>query len=372
MTQNPIELIQPHIDNSVDPAEGKRAVLTGIFGDRPSVYAKSPILWNAAYRSLDIDGVFLPFDVSEASLPGLVETLRQVPAFAGGSVTVPYKTRIMDLLDDVDVKARQIGAVNTVARDSDGRLVGYNTDAQGAIDSLTKRMPWQERPFLAGLEGLRVLLIGAGGAGRAVAFALGEEIGQSGQLIITNRTAGAASDLAANVNRDYGNTISITEEDIPTVLPDVKLIVNASLRGQSGLRQAAIGQVTCLEPYCSLAAANPLSISENQYPDTAALYRAWYRGSFDDICGNRSVSGRTILKADPSTLVVDIIYSPLESALLGQARLAGLTTLNGKGMNLAQAVDGFVNRAMGPFIHKNRWDLAQVYDKVFDAMAQVW
>lgn len=372
MATNLIERLEPFISNTLDAELSRRSVLTGIFGDRPSTSAKSPFLWNAAFQGLDLDAAFLSFDVSQEKLPGLVGALREIPAYLGGSVTVPYKTAIMELLDEVDVRAQQIGAVNTVARTSDGGLIGYNTDAQGAIDSIKRQMPGQQSPFLSNLSGLKVLLVGSGGAGKAVAFAIAEEVGQSGRIVIANRTPESASDLAKNVNAAYGNAESVSEQDLSSVLAESQLVINASVRGQSGLRQLPQGKVTCLDPYSALGPANPAVMNETEYPDSPAIMRAWYQASFDDISENHERSGQAILRSNPKAAYLDIIYSPLESALLTQARLAGHATLNGKGMNLAQAVDGFVNRVMKPFIQRKGWEPEQLYNKVFEEMARIW
>ena len=372
MSSKIIEQIQPYLDNTLDPALGERSVITGIFGDRPSVSAKSPFLWNEAFRGLDLDAAFAPFDVSLENLGTLVGALREIPAYLGGSVTVPYKTAIMDFLDEVDTRAQQIGAVNTVARTSDGRLIGFNTDAQGAIDSIKKQMPGQQAPFLPDLTGIRVLLLGSGGAGKAVAFAIADEVGNSGRVVIANRSPEHASDLAKSVTDAYGNAESVSEQDLAPVLSETQLVINASVRGQSGLRQLPQGQVTCLEPYSALGPASPAVMTESQYPDTSSLLRAWYQASFDDISANHARSGQAIFDANTQTAYLDIIYSPLESTLLRQARLAGHATLNGKGMNLAQAVDGLVNRVMKPFFEDQGWQTDQLYPKVFELMAQVW
>ena len=369
---NIAEKIQPYLDNTLDPTLSQRSVVTGIFGDRPSVSAKSPFLWNAAFQRLGLDASFVPFDVSRDNLSALVQTLRETPAYLGGSVTVPYKTAIMDLLDEVDNRAMQIGAVNTIARTPDGRLVGYNTDAQGAIDSLQKSTPWQPQPFIPNLSGFRVLLIGAGGAGRAVAFSVAEHIGDGGTLVIVNRSQDAGAELADSVNRAYGNATSLPERDLESALPDAQLIINTSLKGQSGLRKSAEGGTYCLEPYSSLAPANPAYVSEEQFPDGPSLFREWYRTSLDDICENHARSGQAILQSGPDAMFLDVIYSPIESALLGQARLSGHAILNGKGMNLAQAVDGFVNRVMNQYIQDQGWDIDRTYGSVCEVMAQVW
>ena len=372
MTTKSTERIQTYISNTLDPALSERAVITGIVGDRPSTSAKSPFLWNAAFQGLEMDAGFLPFDVSQENLGGLVDALRDIPTYLGGSVTVPYKTAIMEYLDEIDIRAQQIGAVNTVARATDGRLVGYNTDAQGAIDSLKRQMPGQQASFLPGLSGLKVLLIGSGGAGKAVAFAVAEEVGPSGRVVIANRSPENASDLAQSVDAAYGNAESVNEQDLSPVLAETQLVINASVRGQSGLRQLPGGQTTCLEPYSALGSANPAIMTESQFPDSAALLRAWYQASFDDIRENHTQSGHAVLGTNPKAAFLDIIFSPLESTLLSQARMAGHATLNGKGMNLAQAVDGFVNRVMKPFIQEKGWKTDQLYGNVFELMAEIW
>src|SRR3972149_6945661 len=112
--------IQPDLSNRLDPAAQAHKWIAGIIGDRPSQYAKSPWLWNNTFTTLGLDGIFLPFDVEAAHLPSLLEVLRRSEQVVGFSVTVPHKVEIIKYLDELDPKARQIGAVNTVARTQDG------------------------------------------------------------------------------------------------------------------------------------------------------------------------------------------------------------------------------------------------------------
>jgi shikimate dehydrogenase len=200
-----LDQIQLYLTNRLAPAAGAHRWIAGIIGDRPSQYAKSPSLWNRAFTALGLDAKFLPFDVEARNLSSLVDVLRRNERVVGFSVTVPYKVEIINLLDDLDPKARQIGAVNTVARTQAGELVGYNTDGQGFMDMLTKSLPGQDRPLLKDVEGLHALLIGAGGAARAVAFFLAESIGKKGRITIANRDSSKAKDLATAVDRAYSN-----------------------------------------------------------------------------------------------------------------------------------------------------------------------
>jgi shikimate dehydrogenase len=367
-----LDQIQLYLSNRLEPAAEAHRWVAGIIGDRPSQYAKSPSLWNPTFMALGLDAIFLPFDVESRNLSSLVAVLRRSERVVGFSVTVPYKVEIINLLDDLDPKARQIGAVNTVARTQAGELVGYNTDGQGFIDMLTKSLPGQDRPFFENIEGLHALLIGAGGAARAVAFFLGESVGTKGRITIANRDSSKAKDLATAINGAYSNTVAVAEADLGAVVPTVDLIINATTKGQSGIRKLANGRITSLEPYCALAPACPAEFSEDLFASESAFYVAWYKQSYKDIEANLALANRILVTIPKETAFVDLIYSPLESRTLAMARLSGHRVLNGKGMNISQAADGFVNRVMRPHLAALGWDLEDTYRRVFQIMNQIW
>jgi shikimate dehydrogenase len=367
-----VETLQQHASNRLDPAAGQRRWLAAIVGDEPSSYSKSPAMWNAAFQALGLDATYVPLDVDQAHLGPLVAAIRESPQVAGFNVTVPHKVRVMDYLDQVDPKAALIGAVNTVARTDDGRLVGYNTDAQGGMDSLTRALPGLGPPMVDDLAGRRVLLLGAGGAGRAMAFALAEAVGATGILTIANRDAATGQVLANAVRDAYGNAVGVSEGSVRDAVPQADLIVNATTKGQTGLRHLASGRVTCLEPYSALAPANPATFAEAEATDTAAFYRLWYWASLGDIQRNQRDSNWIILTARQETAFFDLIYSPLETPLLAQARWTGHATLNGKWMIIAQAADAMVNRVMPRQLQEMGSDPQAAYQTVFEAMARVW
>jgi shikimate dehydrogenase len=367
-----IDLIERYTSNRLDRSTGERKWLAGIIGDRPSQYAKSPSLWNKAFSELGLDAVFVPFDVEPNNLAPLVQALRETRHVVGFSVTVPYKTEIIKLLDDLDPKARQIGAVNTVTRSVDGNLVGYNTDGQGFIDMLTRSLPGQPASFFPNLDGRRALLLGAGGAARAVAFFLGEALESNGALIISNREVKKGEELAASVNRAYGNAKYLNENDIGAAAPTVDLIINATTKGQSGIRNLSDGRATMLEPYCALASASPAILDQGLGSSESGFYAAWYRQSFRDIEANHAASNAILVDVPEKTAFVDLVYSPLETRMLAMGRWSGHRTLNGKGMNISQAADAFVNRVMTPYLAALGWDLDETYQRVYNAMANVW
>jgi 3-dehydroquinate dehydratase/shikimate dehydrogenase len=141
---------------------GRGAHIYGVIGD-PIHHSLSPLLHNTAFRHRRIDALYLPFLVEEVRdfLPVLEEL-----NVRGFSVTIPHKESILRFLDHCDPLASAIGAANTVTVQSDGRLSGCNTDYAGVLEALRRRMK---------IGGSRVLILGAGGAARAVAFALRHE-----------------------------------------------------------------------------------------------------------------------------------------------------------------------------------------------------
>ena len=360
--------LAPYLSNSLEGAAIGGHRFAGIFGDRPSQYAKSPSLWNAVFQALKLDAVYVPFDVDEPKLGGLVGALRGLPQFLGGNVTVPYKVRIIEYLDDLDTKARQIGAVNTVVRTPDGRLIGYNTDGGGFMQSLTTDLLPKEAPLLPDPRGVDVLMVGAGGAARAVAFFLAEAIGR-GRLTIVNRTHTAAVELADAVNRVYGNTTAAHEDTIGKVAASAGLVVNCSTKGQSGLRKLPGGEATMLEPYSALAPANPARLPESLGAD---FPRRWFEASLADIEHNARAGAEVVLGLPPHAVAYDLIYSPLETVFLRHCRLAGHRTANGKGMNIAQAVEAFCDRVCPGYLAEAGLAGAEGRRRVVEAMASVW
>jgi shikimate 5-dehydrogenase len=288
----------------------------------------------------------------------------------GGNVTVPYKVKVMEHLDDLDPKARQIGAVNTIVRTPQGKLVGYNTDGSGFLWSLTKPLLAGEAPLLPDPKGVESVLIGAGGAARAVAFYLAEAIGGA-RLVIANRNRAAAASLADEVNRAYGNASAIGEDDLEKAVASAGLVVNSSTKGQYGLRKLPGGQVTVLEPYSALASAHPATFAEAEAskPD---FQRRWFEASLADIARNAQQSGEAVVRLPASAVVDDLIYAPLETTLLRQARLSGHRTANGKGMNIAQAVDALFNRVCRGWLQTQGLATHETHRRIVQTMCEVW
>lgn len=157
-----------------------------VIGD-PVSHSLGPLMHNAGFAKRGINAVYVAFQVSD--LPGAMAGIRGLN-IRGCSVTIPHKVAVMDLLDEVDPLARQIGAVNTIVN-HDGRLCGFNSDSPGAMAALLEKTPVIHR---------KVAVIGAGGAARALAHGV---ITQGGQLTIVNRSHHRGRRLADEVGGDF-------------------------------------------------------------------------------------------------------------------------------------------------------------------------
>lgn len=369
-TADDIARIQSCIANPLDRDVIGKKRIAGIIGDVPSRYAKSPTLWNAVFRALKMEAVYLPFDVDESRLPELVYALKRSNRVMGGNITVPYKVKIMEYLDGLDEKAGKIKAVNTIVRTEDGRLIGYNTDGEGLLQSILTPQPGQDRPFVESLKGNDVLMIGAGGAARAVAFYLTDLL-EDGTLVICNRTPEMARSLAEDIKKVSGNAMAIGEDEIGAWSNKVGLIINCSTKGQGGIRKTSDGRITILEPYSALAPANPAAISEAEY-GKPEFYRNWLSASLSDIEANNRISLRLALSVPLNVGFSDLIYFPTETVFLRHGRLSGHRTLNGKGMNVAQAADAFFNKVCSEYFQKLGLYNSETYKRVLEVMYEAW
>ncbi len=257
-------------------ATGK-ARLAGVMG-WPVAHSRSPRLHGYWLDQYGIDGVYVPlavrpehFEVGLRALPRL--------GFRGTNVTVPHKRAALRVCDAVDPQAARIGAVNTIVVDALGELRGSNTDAFGFLENLRAGAPhWRVAAGPA-------IVLGAGGAARAVAVAL-RDAGVP-ELRLANRTHARAGRLADDLNDPRVDVRSWP--DWPAALADCAMLVNATSLGMQG------------QP--------PLEIDLTALP--------------------------------PGALVHDIVYTPLRTPLLDAAAIAGHPIVDGLGMLLHQARPGF-------------------------------
>jgi shikimate dehydrogenase len=334
-SNNDIASIQRLLSNRLDQSSISDKLIAGVMGDSPSHYSKSPVMWNAAFGRLAIDAIYLPFDVDDSNVGPLLNALRSLPRFMGINVTVPHKVRVIQFLDELDADAARVGAVNTVVKNH-GKLSGYNTDGAGFIDSLLLPPPGNREPFIDSLDGMDVLLLGAGGSARAVAFHLSDHIG-AGKLIVANRTRAHAEQLANEIAACGRHAIAIDEAQVSLWARQVGLIVNCTTKGQGGIRKLTDGKTTILEPYSALASAKPPAFVN----DAADFEARWRKSVQQDIETNNQSSLTLIQSIPPSTRFYDLIYHPDQTVFLNQAERTGHRTMNGKSMIVRQAALAF-------------------------------
>lgn len=251
----------------------KRAFVIG----HPIVHSRSPLIHGTWIKQHAISGTYEAIDVTPEDLPGFIERLR-AGEFVGGNVTIPHKEAVFALCDSVDPLARTIGAVNTLLRQPDGSIHGFNTDYMGFLGNLDQALPdWSEDVETA-------VVLGAGGASRAVLVALQRRGIKTIHLL--NRSADKAVALAEELG---GGIVAGGLSDYGTVAAGAGLLVNTTSVGMHETKFDAL-DLTLLSPDC---------------------------------------------------IVTDIVYVPLITPLLADARARGLRIVDGLGMLLHQAVPGF-------------------------------
>jgi shikimate dehydrogenase len=198
--------------------------LVGVIG-HPIGHSLSPLIHNAAFRHDGLDMVYLAFDVPPHLLDSAVQGMRALN-MRGANVTVPHKEAALHLLDEVDPLAAQVGAVNTIVNDH-GRLLGHNTDVSGFLAAVHSVLP-------EGVYGLDCLVVGAGGAARAVVAGLVEE--GAGQVTVCNRTLARAQSLCDCANT-WSDTVCrpVACDRITEVAAAARLVVNATPVGLGSL-----------------------------------------------------------------------------------------------------------------------------------------
>lgn len=197
--------------------------LIGLIG-HPIKHSYSPFIQNYAFELMNLDYVYLPFDVPAENLKGAVNGVLAL-GLKGLNVTLPHKEKIIKYLDELSEEASIIGAVNTIVNDH-GKLIGYNTDAYGILETL---LPYKDK-----ISGTKVTIIGAGGSARAVIYTILRHF-KPEEINIINRTHQKAdtlvNDFSLKMRYDSFQTFELFPPDNVDVLKNSALIVNATTIG---------------------------------------------------------------------------------------------------------------------------------------------
>ncbi len=254
--------------------------MVGVFGC-PVKHSASPAMQNAAFLAAGLDYVYLPFEVKPDDIEPALNAVR-ILGFRGINLTIPHKETSIPFLDEISEEALKIKAVNTVMADS-GKLRGFNTDIEGFLKPLVMEKKWPP-------EGKKAVILGAGGAARAVVFALLNE--GAGEITIANRNIARAEELADFMKNIFPGSIiktaGIADSSLHREISGSSLLVNCTPLGLKG--ETPLEDASCL--------------------------------------------GRGIT-------VYDLIYRPSDTPLLTAARNRGADTIGGLGMLVYQGAASF-------------------------------
>ncbi len=251
----------------------------GVIGD-PVVNTLSPSMHNAAFKELDMDCVYLAFDVNTAGLEAAIRGMRGLTV-RGLNVTMPHKSAVIPFLDEVEETSQLLQSINTI-KNENGKLRGLSTDGAGAHWALEKNG--------VSLSGKRLLLLGGGGAAKAIALALARDVAE---IVVLNRTAGKLDPVAETISRKFRKKVtvgSLSPLEIQKNLGHTDILVNATSVG--------------MKPNQAECPVKP----------------EWLKSKLT---------------------VMDIVYSPLETKLLRDAKAAGAKVISGLEMLVHQGAASF-------------------------------
>ena len=252
----------------------------GVIGN-PVEHSLSPAIHNAAFQKLGLNFVYLAWKVEV--IGDAVKGLRALGGFRGASVTIPHKVAVLPFLDEVESTARHIGAINTIVFEK-GQLLGTNTDASGALRALKEgNAPLGDEP---------VIILGSGGAARAIAFALAADAGIR-RLHLLGIDEAERRKLASDVMDRTSARVAdafLDEQALKTALAEARVLIHCTPIGM-----APKTGISCVPAYL----------------------------------------------LHPDMTVMDIVYNPHETQLLADAKAAGCRTISGLDMFLYQAVGQF-------------------------------
>lgn len=195
--------------------------LLGLFGN-PLSFTMSPLMHNTAFQQMGLNYIYIPFEVKKEDFHNTIKSMKYFN-FVGGNVTSPFKTEIINYLDEIDEKAKIIGAVNVLSY-NEGVLKGFNTDGEGFVESL--RYEKNIEP-----KGRKFIILGCGGASRAIIMTLA--FYEAEKIYIANRTFNKAVDLAEEVNktRKCAVPIELNNYEIERYINDADVMINTTKVG---------------------------------------------------------------------------------------------------------------------------------------------
>jgi shikimate dehydrogenase len=308
------------INNKLTIEETKYAL---ILGETPSKGARSPTLWNKAYKKINKNIKMYPADISPKNLSKVLKFLKRDQGYIGGSVTTPFKEKAINFLDKVDLNSRKIGSINTIVK-SKNKLFGFNTDYLGALETL-KKIHLKNKN--------NILILGCGGAGKACIIAALNNY-KNCNFFFHNRDSKKLITFVKKLKIKKHKFIIIkTYKDLLKV-KKLDLIINTTSVGFNSWIKKNKGFIN-LKFFTPLTYLNKLKIITTQ--NNQIFKRA--NKKIIQININKS---REFYLNNKKAQLLDIIYNPKKTEFLRLSKFNSKKLFNGLLMNLSQAVQSFM------------------------------
>ena len=307
------------INNNVDIKEKKYAL---ILGEVPSKGARSPALWNKAYKKINKNIKMYPADISPKNLSKVLNFLKKSNNYIGGSVTAPYKEKIIKFLDKIDKDSKKIGSINTIIKKKK-KLLGFNTDYLGCLETL-KNIPLKKK---------NILIIGCGGAGKACIVAALNHY-KDCNFFIFNRNLKKIKIFIKEIKIKHNRVNVLKNYEQLLGLKKMNLVINTSSVGFNSWinRKNKYLNLKFFSPLCDL---RKIKMTKTKNSNN-------FQKINKKIITNSISNTAYFYKNNKTAFVFDIIYNPQKTLLLKLSEFNRNKLFNGLLMNLMQAVQGFM------------------------------
>lgn len=295
-----------------------------IIGASPSKNARSPKLWNYVYRKLKIKREMYPVDLEKKNIGNFFKIIKKDKFFKGLLITIPFKEMSLRYVDKFSLSISKINSINTVVKKN--KLEAFNTDYLGAVESLKK--------IQLNKKNQKVLVIGAGGIGKTIIHAINNFLTNS-HIYVMNRSLSKCIKILNILKLQKKNSfIHIKKYDDLFKIENFDLLVNCTSVGfDSWLKKNNLN--INLKPFSPLSPITRINGIKSKNLDL------FIKKNKSMIKENRKTTEK-FFKKNKKIKVLDVIYNPVETILLREARKNSLKRLNGLYMNLVQAAKAFV------------------------------
>lgn len=293
--------------------------------------AMTPHLWNNTYAQLGLYVRNIRLFGDPANINKVLQAFKEDPRYQGGDIGVGFKDKAWQIVDQIDPLAKEMQAINVIVKQPDGKLKGYNTDGLGYATSLETELEKKGK----GLSGQKIVILGAGGTGNAIAFALADK---GAMLTIINRTEAKAVTLAQRLNQFFGSKIAESRG---------RENIEGNLTGTAAIVSVIDDSAMPLDKYSALG--------DIHFPETA-----------ENIEANIHQTKKIMDSLSRDVIISDVMLRSEDTATIRLAKETGFSTLDGLPMVLNQAIEAFwlVNQTKLEKMNVTKQQIAQIMENI--------